>query len=86
MHLLLPHADAKITLIELIGNVPTQSSKLSPLLYQSVEEAETKEQLAPDHGFVTALEEGGVRDGVIEVRTEEVGPKAFRRFICHLHS
>ena len=85
IHLLLLHADPEITFIELIGNVPTQGAKLPSLLHQSMEETETKQQLAPRLGFVATLEEGGVRYWVVEVGTEEVGTHSFWRFICHLH-
>ena len=85
-HLLLLHADAEITLVEFIRDVPSQSSKFPPLLHKSMEETEPKEKLAPDLRLVTALKEGGVRDRVIQIGTEEVGPQPFWRFICHLHS
>ena len=84
-YLLLFHTDTEVTLIELIGNVPSQGSKLPPLLHQSMEETQSEEKLAPNLRFVAALEEGGVRNGVIQVGSEEVGPQPFGRLISHLH-
>ena len=86
MHLLLPHTDTKVTLVEFIRDVPAQSSKLPPLLHKSMEEAQAEEKLTPDLRLVATLKEGGVRDGVVQVGPEEVGPHTFGRFICHLHT
>ena len=47
-HLELPDTDAKVGLIEAIGNVPTEGTELTTLLYQSVEETKTKQQLFPN--------------------------------------
>ena len=83
-HLLLLHADPEVGLVELVGYVPAESSKLPPLLHQSVEEAEAEEQLAPGLGLVAALKEARIGDGVIEVGAEEVGSEALWRLIGHL--
>ena len=44
-HLQLPHADTQIGLVELVGDVPAQRSKLAALLDQSVEEAQAVQHL-----------------------------------------
>ena len=85
MHLLLSQTNTEVTLIELIGNVPAQGSKLPSLLHQSMEETQPKEKLAPETGFVAAVKEGRVRDGVVEVRTEEIGSQSLGRFVGHFH-
>ena len=41
-HLQLTDADTQVRLIEAVGNIPTKWTKLSPLLHQSMEEAEAK--------------------------------------------
>ena len=58
--LLLLHADPEVGLVEFIGNVPAQSSKLSPLLHHGVEEAEPKEKFPPGFGLG-----GGGRGGAL---------------------
>lgn len=45
----------------------TQGPEVPPLLHDGVEEAEAEHQLVPHGGLGTALEEHGVRDGVVEV-------------------
>ena len=86
LYLLLSHADPEVTLIELIWNVPAEGPKLPPLLHQSMEETEPKEQLSPDPGFVAPLEECWVRNWVVEVRAEQIGSQTLRRLIGHFHS
>ena len=44
-HLQLPHTDTQIGLVELVGDVPAQRSKLAALLDQSVEEAQAVQHL-----------------------------------------
>ena len=85
-HLLLFHADPEVTLIKLIWNVPAQWSKFSPLLNQSVKEAQPKQKLPPWLSFIATFKELWVWDGVIEVGAQEVGTQPFRRLIRHLHS
>ena len=83
-HLLLLHTNAEVRLIELVGNVPAQGPKLPSLLYDGVEEAQPKEQLAPGVGLVAALEEVRVRYRVVEVGAEEVGTETLGRLVGHL--
>lgn len=56
-HLLLFHTDSEVTLVELIWNIPSQWPELSPFLYQSMEETQTKQELPPWLRFVTTLKE-----------------------------
>ncbi len=42
-HLHLPHADPEISLVKFVRNIPPQGPKVSALLNQTVEEAETKQ-------------------------------------------
>ena len=44
-HVQLLHRDAQVSLVELVGNVPAQRSKLLPLLGQRVEETQAVQQL-----------------------------------------
>ena len=46
-HLHLSHADPEVTLVELVRNVPAKRTKLSSFLYQTVEEAQSKQHLLP---------------------------------------
>ena len=46
-HLQLSDADTKVRFIEAIRNVPTKRTKLSPLLHQSMEETQAKQELLP---------------------------------------
>ena len=50
-HLHLLHGDSEIRLVELIGDVPAQGTKLPPLLYQGMEETQTKQPLVPALGL-----------------------------------
>ncbi|TNN88165.1 hypothetical protein EYF80_001746 [Liparis tanakae] len=47
----------------------TQRSKVPPLLYESVEEGETKQELLPNDLLLGAAKEGRVRDGVTQIRS-----------------
>ena len=64
----------------------TQRSKVPPFLYQCMEESETKQELLPDVLFLGADKEGGVGDGVTQVRAQQVGSYSFRGLIGHLQS
>lgn len=46
-HLQLSHTDPQIRLVVLIRDIPSQGTKFPPLLHQSMEETEPKEQLLP---------------------------------------
>ena len=46
-HLELFDRDSEVSLVELIGNVPAESTKLASLLNQGMEETEAKQQLLP---------------------------------------
>lgn len=85
-YLLLLHADSKVGLIEFIRNIPPKRSELASLLNNGMEEAETKQQFPPLMWLVATLEEVGVRNGIIEVGTEEIGTETLGWFISHLHS
>ena len=51
-----------------------------------MEETQTIQELSPGLVLVAALEEVGVRDGVIQVRTQDVGTHTLGRLIGHLDS
>lgn len=63
----------------------TQRSKVPPLLDQSVEEGETKEQLLPDLLLLGPAEEVRVTYGVAQVGPQQVGSDALRGLVGHLH-
>lgn len=44
-HVELSDTDSQVCLVEFVRNVPSEGTKLSPLLYNAVEETQTKEQL-----------------------------------------
>lgn len=44
-HVELSDTDSQVRLIEFVRNVPSEGTKLSPLLHYAVEETQTKEQL-----------------------------------------
>ena len=46
-YLLLADTYPKIRLIEFIGNVPSQSTKLPPFLNQSMEETQAEQEFSP---------------------------------------
>ena len=46
-HLELSHTNTQVGLIEFIRNIPAKRTKLSPFLYNTVEEAESKEKFSP---------------------------------------
>lgn len=46
-HLQLSDRDAEVSLVKLILNVPAEGTKLTPLLYKSMEETQTKQQFLP---------------------------------------
>lgn len=48
-----------------------------------MEEAKAKQQLLPHHRLCAALEEHGVRDGVIEVGSQKVGTEPFGGLVGH---
>lgn len=48
-----------------------------------MEEAQAKQQLLPHFCLRAALEEHGVRDGVIEVGAQQVGTQPFGRLVGH---
>ena len=62
-HLQLPHADPEVSLVELVGDVPAEGTELPPLLDQSVEEAEAKEELLPLTLYGVGEREGGREGG-----------------------
>lgn len=66
--------------------LPTQRSKVPPLLDQCVEEGEAKEQLLPDGLLAGAVEEGGVRNRVAQVGAQQVGAQPFGRLVGHLQA
>ena len=66
-NLQLSSTDSQVWLIELVGNIPAQRTKLSPLLHQGMEEAKTKQQLLEHMRFTTALKEFRIWDGIVEV-------------------
>mmetsp|Transcript_133841 Transcript_133841/g.232250 ORF Transcript_133841/g.232250 Transcript_133841/m.232250 type:complete len:291 (+) Transcript_133841:1595-2467(+) len=68
----LPDADAQVRLVELVVLVPTERSKLAPLLHYRVEEGEPEDDLLPHLRPVAGLEEGGVAQWVRRERPEEV--------------
>lgn len=80
------HANPEIRFVELVRNVPPQSPKFPPLLDNGVEETQPEEELLPGVRLVAAFEEAGVRDGVIEIGTQEVSTESFGWLICHLNS
>ena len=55
-HLLLAHAYPKVGLVELIRNIPTQRTKIPPLLNERMEETQTEQQFLPNlQGTVASL-------------------------------
>ena len=46
-HLQLPDTDPQVSLVVLVRDVPAQGTKLAPLLHQSMEETQPKEQPLP---------------------------------------
>ena len=66
-NLQLSSTDSQVWLIELVGNIPAQRTKLSPLLHQGMEETKTKQQLLEHMRFTTALKEFRIWDGIVEV-------------------
>ena len=66
--LLLFHADPQVRLVELVWDVPAQSSELPPLLHHGVEETEPKEELPPGLwlGEVRGRSEGGGKGRLAE--------------------
>lgn len=44
-HVELSDTDSQVRLVEFVRNVPSEGTKLSPLLHNTVEETQTKEQL-----------------------------------------
>ena len=63
----------EIGLVETVGYIPTLSAELPPFLYQSVEEAQTEQQLLELKFLAgTAAEKFGIVDGVVEIRLEKV--------------
>ena len=85
-YLLLLHANSEVRFIELVGDIPPQSAKFPPLLHNGVEETDAKEQLLPGSGLVATLEEGRVRDGIVEIGAKEIGTETLGRLIGHLDS
>ena len=62
----LPHADTKVSLVELIRDVPSQGAKLPPLLHKSMKEAQTEQEVPPLFLQMEASEggrEGGGKGG-----------------------
>lgn len=51
-----------------------------------MEKAEPKKHLLPQFLLLTAVEEGGIRNGVVEVGAQEVRSHSFRRLVGHLDS
>ena len=47
-HLLLANAYPKVGLVELIRNIPTQRTKIPPLLNERMEETQTEQQFFPN--------------------------------------
>ncbi len=81
------NGDPEIRLIELIRNVPSEGSKLPPLLNEGMEEAEAKEHLVPVLEIVLdTVVVVRVRDGVPHEGTEEIGSKTLRSLVRHLHA
>ena len=62
----LPHANFKVRITELVGNVPSERAKLDALLDRSVEKAQTEQHFPPCEGLVTfnLIEKLRVVDGV----------------------
>lgn len=55
----LPHANSKVSLVELVGDVPSEGAKLPPLLHKGMEEAQTEQEVPPLLLQVEAREERG---------------------------
>ena len=53
------HANSKVSLIELVGDVPSEGAKLPPLLHKGMEEAQTEQEVPPLLLQVEAREERG---------------------------
>lgn len=85
-YLLLLHANPEVRFIELVRDIPPQSTKFPPLLHNGMEETDAKEQLLPGLGLVASFEEGRVRDGIVEVGPKEIGTKTLGWFVGHLDS
>lgn len=83
---MLLHANPEVGFVELVWNVPPQSPKLPPLLNNGMEKTQPEEELLPGLRLVAAFEEVGVRDGVVEIGTQEVSTESFGWLVCHLNT
>eukprot|EP00760_Papus_ankaliazontas_P020640 PhM_4_TR18477/c0_g1_i1/m.21224 len=84
-HLKLLYADAHVRVVELIRTVPAQGAEAAALLHERVEEAQSEEQLAELLRLVVAaVEELEVRDGLGEVRAEQVAAQTLRGLLHEL--
>lgn len=64
----------------------TQRAKVSSFLHQCMEKAKAKQHLLPHLFLFAAVEEGGVRNGVVEVRPQEIGSHSFGWLVGHFYS
>lgn len=56
-HSKLAHADALVSIVKAIGDVPAQGPKLAPLLHQGVEKGQTQEQILQRNRLAATLKE-----------------------------
>lgn len=83
LYLQLQHGYPKIRFVELVRYIPAQRSKFPPLLYQTVEEAEPEQKVAPFAPLRAAIEKSRIRNGVRRIGSKQVLSQAFGSFVRH---